>query len=75
MYKFGFSPSQHNSEVQSAIFMYCAVCNSCSRFSHFSVCYFLHSLHCHCTIYCLYLDPLFSTFCIWPLSNYIYIHM
>jgi hypothetical protein len=75
MYKFSFSASQHNSEVQSAIFMYCTVYNSGTCFSHFSVCYLVHSWHCHCIIYCSYLDPLFSTFYIWPLSHYIYIDM
>jgi hypothetical protein len=75
MYKFNFSASQHNTEPQSATFMYCTVYNSGLRFSHFSVCYHLDSWHYHCIIYCSYLDPLFSTFYIWPLSHYIYIHM
>jgi hypothetical protein len=75
MYKFNFSSSQHISEAQSATFMYCAVYNSGTCFSHFYICYLLHSLQCHCIIYCLYLDPLFSTVYIWPLSHYIYIHM
>lgn len=64
MHTVSLSASQYNAEAPSDTVMYFIVYNSGSCFPHFSVCYLLYSSHCHCIIYCSYLDPLFSKFCI-----------